>query len=41
MESPVWDGCPSIHSDPDIVHGEPGFKGTRLPVSTVVDNVDA
>ncbi len=41
MEDSIWNDCPWIHSDPEIVHGEPVFKGTRLPASTIVDNIDA
>ncbi len=36
-----WKDCPLIHSDPEIVHGEPVFKGTRLPAFTITDNVEA
>jgi uncharacterized protein (DUF433 family) len=36
-----WAACDLVHSDPDIVHGEPVFKGTGLPVDTMVDNIDA
>jgi len=41
MEDSIWNDCPLIHSDPEIVHGESVFKGTRLPAWTVVDNIDA
>jgi len=41
MEDSIWKDCPLIHSDPEIVHGEPVFKGTRLPAWTIVDNIDA
>ena len=41
METQDWLDCPLISSDPEIVHGEPVFKGTRLPVETITDNVDA
>jgi uncharacterized protein (DUF433 family) len=41
METQDWLGCPLVSSDPDIVHGEPVFTGTRLPAETVTDNVDA
>jgi uncharacterized protein (DUF433 family) len=41
MEPQDWLACPLISSDPEIVHGEPVFKGTRLPVETITDNVDA
>ena len=41
METQDWLGGPLISSDPEIVHGEAVFKGTRLPVETITDNVDA
>ena len=36
-----WSNCPLIMSDPDVVHGEPVFTGTRVPAGTVVENVEA
>jgi uncharacterized protein (DUF433 family) len=36
-----WSDCPLIEVDPEKVHGEPVFVGTRLPADTIVDNVDA
>lgn len=30
-----------ITSDPEIAHGAPCFKGTRIPVSVVLDNLAA
>ncbi len=35
-----WAACDPIHSDPEIVYGEPVFKGTRLSAYTIVDNID-
>lgn len=35
-----WRHCPLIHSNPEIVHGEPVFMGTRLPASAILDNMD-
>jgi len=32
---------PVIHSDPDILGGTPGFSGTRAPVRTVLDYLEA
>lgn len=29
-----------IHSDPDILGGEPVFKGTRVPVKTLFDHLE-
>jgi len=39
-EQEFWQDCPLIHSDPEIVHGEPVFVGTRLPASAILDNMD-
>jgi uncharacterized protein (DUF433 family) len=33
----VMDWTEHIHSDPEVVHGEPVFRGTRVPVSVVLD----
>jgi uncharacterized protein (DUF433 family) len=44
MESEVdrfWDDCNLVHRDPEIVHGTPVLKGTRLPADTLVGNVEA
>jgi hypothetical protein len=41
MEAQNWKNCPLIEVDPERVHGAPVFKGSRLPVDTVVENVDA
>ncbi len=40
MEASLWIDCPLVHSDPEIVHGEPVFVGTRLPAAAVVDSID-
>ena len=37
----LWDDCPLVHRDPEIVHGAPVLKGTRLPADTLVENVEA
>lgn len=34
-----WKQC--ITSDPDVVHGAVCFRGTRIPVSAVLDNLAA
>ena len=39
-EADFWRDCPLISSDPEVVHGEPVFKGTRLPAQTISDNID-
>jgi uncharacterized protein (DUF433 family) len=36
-----WDDCDLVHRDPEIVHGTPVLKGTRLPADTLVENVEA
>lgn len=33
--------APIIHSDPDILGGTPVFVGTRVPVKTLVDYLEA
>jgi len=30
-----------FHSDPEILGGEPVFKGTRVPVNTLVDYLES
>ncbi|MDB9389886.1 DUF433 domain-containing protein [Microcystis aeruginosa] len=30
-----------IHSDPDILGGTPVFKGTRVPIKTLLDYLEA
>ena len=32
---------PHIHADPAIMHGAACFRGTRIPVSVVLDNLAA
>jgi len=39
-ETDFWRECPQIFSDPEVVHGAPVFKGTRLPAQTIADNID-
>lgn len=36
-----WSDCKLVEVIPDKVSGAPLFKGTRLPASTVIENVDA
>jgi uncharacterized protein (DUF433 family) len=38
MENDFWNDCPLAHSDPEIVHGEPVFFGTRMPVESAIEN---
>ena len=35
------DGKPYITTDPQIMHGAVCFRGTRIPVSVVLDNLAA
>jgi len=30
-----------VHSDPQIMHGVPIFKGTRVPVQALIDHLEA
>lgn len=34
-----WSQCPAVESVPDRVGGAWVFKGTRLPVATVIENL--
>jgi len=36
-----WSQCPAVESVPGRVSGAWVFRGTRLPVSTVFDNLEA
>lgn len=38
MEASFWSECPLISIDPEVVHGEPVFEGTRMPVEIAIDN---
>ncbi len=38
MEAQDWKGCPLVRVDSEIVHGEPVFDGTRMPVETAIEN---
>jgi uncharacterized protein (DUF433 family) len=41
MEAPTfWSDCPLVRLDPEVVHGEPVFVGTRMPVETAIENYD-
>jgi uncharacterized protein (DUF433 family) len=35
-----WSDCPFVERDPDKVGGAWLFKGTRIPVSIVFDNLE-
>ena len=41
MTTNEWLGCDLLESVPGKVSGAVVFKGTRLPVQTIVENVDA
>jgi Uncharacterized conserved protein len=36
-----WSQCPAIESVPDRVHGAWVFRGTRMPVALVFENLEA
>ena len=40
MATPDWSQCPAVESVPGKRSGEWVFKGTRTPVSAVLDNLD-
>jgi uncharacterized protein (DUF433 family) len=35
-----WSQCPDVESIPGIVGGAWVFKGTRLPVATIIENLE-
>lgn len=35
-----WSQCPAVESIPGKVSGASVFKGTRLPVATVIENLE-
>jgi uncharacterized protein (DUF433 family) len=36
-----WDDFPLVSRDPEMVHGTPVLKGTRLPADTLVGSVES
>ena len=40
MAALIWSQCPAVESIPDRVSGAWVFKGTRLPVATVIENLE-
>ena len=38
MDAQDWKGCVLVTSDPEIIHGEPVFAGTRMPVESAIEN---
>jgi uncharacterized protein (DUF433 family) len=41
MPSLDWSQCPGVESDPDKLGGAYCFRGTRVPISTVFENLVA
>ena len=41
QERPVKDTSPVVHSDPEILGGTPVFVGTRVPVQSLFDYLEA
>ena len=41
MSALDWSNCPAVESVPDRRHGAWVFKDTRMPVSTVFENLEA
>jgi len=35
-----WSKCPLVEVDPEIQSGAPVLRGTRVPVSAIVDNAE-
>ncbi len=35
-----WSACPLVEVKPNLQSGAPVLRGTRLPVSAIVDNFD-
>jgi uncharacterized protein (DUF433 family) len=35
-----WDNCPAVSRSPDVMSGAVVFKNTRLPVSTLFENLE-
>lgn len=33
--------CPSVSSDPEVMHGVPVFSGTRVPLQALFDYIEA
>jgi uncharacterized protein (DUF433 family) len=41
MGALVWSQCPAVESSPEKVSGAWVFRGTRMPVATVFENLEA
>ena len=35
-----WSECPIVETKPEVQSGAPVLRGTRMPVSAIVDNFD-
>jgi uncharacterized protein (DUF433 family) len=35
-----WSRCPMVEANPRVQNGAPVLRGTRMPVSAIVDNFD-
>lgn len=33
-----WSNCPLVEVKPDVQHGRPVLRGTRMPVDDIVEN---
>lgn len=38
MQRQQWRDCPFVSIDPEVMHGEPVFAGTRMPVEDAIEN---
>jgi uncharacterized protein (DUF433 family) len=36
-----WSDCPLVEVKPDVQHGRPVLKGTRMPADDIVENWEA
>lgn len=41
MENKASAGSSAVHSDPQVMHGTPVFRGTRVPMQTLFDYIEA
>ena len=41
MSALDWSQCPAVESSPEKVSGAWVFRGTRMPVATVLENLEA
>lgn len=38
MQRQQWSDCPLVSIDAEVMHGEPVFAGTRMPVEDAIEN---